>query len=263
VPNWLDITTFGGRHDLAKQHEFQLVTMKSITIGGISVDVKRKGIRNIHLAVCPPAGRVRISVPARMSDEAIRLFIVSKLGWIQKHREKFENLPKETPREYLEGESHYFQGRQYHLRIHETTGAGYVECNGTTHLDLYVKGGSDKAYRERVLNDWYRRELKKLIPGMIVRWEGQLGVTILDWGVKQMKTRWGSCNTRAQRIWLNLELAKKPVQCLEYVLVHEMVHLLERHHNQRFRDLMTAHLPNWKELKVLLTTQHPVPENSH
>ena len=223
--------------------------MKQITISNIKVDVVRKDIKNMHLAVYPPTGRVRIAAPLSVNEEAVRLFAISKLGWIKRHQRKFEKQERETPREYMERESHYFQGQRYLLRIKATHGAGYVDLKGKTYLDLYVREGATSAYKRGILNEWYRKELKKLIPGIIAHWEKKLKVTVDDWGVKQMKTKWGACNIEARRIWLNLELAKKPVQCLEYIIVHEMVHLLERRHNDKFLAYMDYYLPNWKHLK--------------
>jgi predicted metal-dependent hydrolase len=226
--------------------------MKQITISNIKVDVVRKDIKNMHLAVYPPTGRVRIAAPLSVKEETVRLFAISKLGWIKRHQRSFEKQERETPRTYVERESHYFQGKRYLLRLKTTTGAGYVDLKGKTYLDLYVKEGASLAYKRKVLNEWYRSALKQLIPDLIAHWERQLQVTVNDWGVKQMKTKWGSCNIEAKRIWLNLELAKKPVPCLEYIIVHEMVHLLERHHNDRFLAYMDYYLPNWKQLRAEL-----------
>ena len=226
--------------------------MHQITVGNITVDVVRKDIKNMHLAVYPPTGRVRIAAPLRVGEEAIRLFAVSKLGWIKRHQRKFEKQPRETSREFKERESHYFQGRRYLLRLKETTGAGYVDLKGKTYLDLYVKSDAERDYKHNVLQEWYRKELKQVIPGIVEHWEKILGLTVNDWCVKQMKTKWGSCNIEERRIWLNLELAKKPIQCLEYIIVHEMVHLLERHHNDRFRAHMDHYLPTWKQSKDTL-----------
>jgi predicted metal-dependent hydrolase len=223
--------------------------MEQITVSNISIDVIRKDIKNMHLAVYPPTGRVRIAAPLSMSEEAVRLFAISKLGWIKRHQRKFQKQERETPREYKERESHYFQGKRYLLRIKETRGAGYVDLKGKTYLDLYVKADATLEYKRNILNEWYREELKNLIPEIIEKWERKLKVSVNDWGVKQMKTKWGSCNIEEKRIWLNLELAKKPVHCLEYIIVHEMVHLLERHHNDKFLAYMDFYLPNWKHLK--------------
>lgn len=223
--------------------------MQQITINDITIDVVRKDIKNMHLGVYPPTGRVRLAAPVRVNEEAIRLFAVSKLAWIRRNQRKFESQERLPPREYKERESHYFQGRRYLLRIMETKGAGYVKIKGKTYIDLYAKTDSGYEYKRTGVNEWYRSELRKIIPEMIEKWEKKIGVKVSFWGIKQMKTKWGSCNIEKRRIWLNLELAKKPIHCLEFIIVHEMVHLLERHHNDHFRSLMDQHLPNWKHLK--------------
>ncbi len=223
--------------------------MKQITINDITVDVVRKDIKNMHLAVYPPTGRVRIAAPLRVNEEAIRLFAISKLGWIKRHQRKFEAQERIPPREFKERESHYFQGRRYLLRIKETNGAGYVDLKGKTYLDLYVRPNSSVDYMKKVVDEWYRSELKKVLPDLISHWEKKIGISVHSCSIKQMKTKWGSCNIEKRRIWLNLELAKKPIQCLEYILVHEMTHLLERHHNDRFKAYMDQFLPHWKQLK--------------
>lgn len=223
--------------------------MDQITISDITVDVVRKDIKNMHLAVYPPTGRVRIAAPLYVKEEAIRLFAISKLGWIKRHQRSFKEQERIGPREFKQRESHYFQGRRYLLRIKDSSGAGRVELASKTYLDLYVKPETSTAYRQKVLNEWYRAELKKIIPDLLARWEKKIGVSANFAGVKLMKTKWGSCNIQQKRIWLNLELAKKPISCVEYILVHELVHLLERHHNERFMDFMDQFLPNWRQLK--------------
>ncbi|MCI5158116.1 MAG: M48 family peptidase [Candidatus Electrothrix sp. AUS1_2] len=223
--------------------------MEQINISGITVDVVRKNIKNMHLAVYPPAGRVRLAVPLRMNAEAVRLFAVSKLGWIRRHQRNFADQERLGPREYKERESHYFQGRRYLLRIKETSGAGYVALQSKTYLDLHVKPDAGLEYRRNVIKEWHRRELKKNVAELAEYWTKKMNVQVTFFGVKQMKTKWGSCNITQKRIWLNLELAKKPLPCLEYVLVHELAHLLERHHNERFHALVSQYLPGWKQLR--------------
>jgi predicted metal-dependent hydrolase len=223
--------------------------MEQISIGEITVDVVRKKIKNMHLAVYPPTGRVRLAVPLWMNAEAVRLFAVSKLGWIRRHQRNFADQERLGPREYKERESHYFQGRRYLLRIRETSGAGYIDLQSKTYLDLYVKPDAGLEYRRNVIKEWHRRELKKSIAELVEHWTKKMNVQVAFWGVKQMKTKWGSCNITQKRIWLNLELAKKPIPCLEYVLVHELAHLLERHHNDRFHALVSQYLPGWKQLR--------------
>lgn len=216
-----------------------------IKVGGLLVDVVRKDIKNLHLAVYPPAGRVRVATPLRVSDEAVRLAVISRLAWIKRQQAKFEGQERQSAREYVTGESHYFQGRRYRLNVVYGNAPAHVLIRNNRTLDLFVRKGSDTSLRERVFLAWYRQRLKEVIPPLIERWEGIIGVRVAEWHIKQMKTKWGTCTIKARRIWLNLELAKKPVQCLEYIIAHEMVHLLERHHNDRFRALMDQFMPKW------------------
>ncbi len=232
--------------------EPQAIGSPTIVVGGISVQVVRKAIKNLHLGVYPPEGRVRVAAPAAMSDDAIRLALVSRLGWIRKQQARFAGQERQSAREYVSGESHYYQGGRYLLNVVYRGGPSAVVLRNKTILDLFVRPGSDTAQRERVLLGWYRRQLKEMIPPLIARWEPIVGVEVTEWGVKSMKTRWGSCNPQARRIWLNLELIKKPSDCLEYVVVHEMVHLLERRHNDRFVALMDQFLPGWRETRAVL-----------
>lgn len=206
----------------------------------------RKPIKNLHLSVHPPEGRVRVSVPSRIDDEAVRLAVISKLRWIRRHQRTFVDQPRQSQRKMVSGESHYFLGRRYRLNVLEHSGRGRVDIKGNSELTMQVRPDASRTKREQVLNDWYRLHMKVLVPGLISRWQPVMGVQVADWGIKKMKTRWGSCNVRDRRVWLNLELAKKPPHCLEYVLVHEMAHLLERRHNDRFRELMDRLLPQWR-----------------
>ncbi len=217
-----------------------------IKVSGLTVDVVRKDIKNLHLAVYPPMGRVRVAAPLRVNDEAVRLAVISRLAWIKRQKSKFTNQARQSEREYVSGESHYFGGHRYRLNVLYQSGASRVAIRNKSILDLFVPEGSDKAHRERVMLSWYRQQLKELIPSLIVQWQPILGVAVSDWRIKQMKTKWGTCNIEAQRIWLNLELAKKSPQCLEYIIVHEMVHLLERHHNDHFVELMNKFIPQWR-----------------
>jgi len=217
-----------------------------IKVSGLTVDVVRKDIKNLHLAVYPPIGRVRVAAPLRVSDEAVRLAVVSRLGWIKKQKSKFTSQARQSAREYVSGESHYFQGRRYRLQVIYQSGTSRAAIRNKSSIDLYVRDGSDKKQRERVMVAWYRQHLKELIPSVIAQWEPIIGVKVADWRVKQMKTHWGTCNIEERRIWLNLELAKKSTQCLEYIIVHEMVHLLERHHNDYFTELMNKFMPQWR-----------------
>jgi len=187
-----------------------------------------------------------------VSDEAVRLAVIDKLGWIKRQRAKFAEQPRQSQREMVNGESHYFLGKRYRLRVHEQDAPARVAIRGIASLDLFVRPGSSAEQREAVLLRWHREQLKELIPPLLEKWQPLLGVQVADWGIKKMKTKWGSCNIAARRIWLNLELAKKPVQCLEYIVVHELVHLLERHHNERFTTLLETHIPQWRQYREML-----------
>jgi predicted metal-dependent hydrolase len=222
--------------------------MYTIEIGNIPVDVVKKKIKNLHLSVYPPEGRVRIASPLYVKDDAIHLFAVSKLHWIKRQRRKFQEQERETEREFLSRESHYLFGERYLLNIIEHDGYSKVVLNKST-IDLYVRPGTDTNCRKKIMNEWYRKEIKKIIPDLLEKWSKITGVSPSEWGVRLMKTRWGTCNIRAKRIWLNLELAKKPLICLEYIIVHELVHLLERHHNEHFYRLMEKFMPQWRSYK--------------
>lgn len=219
-----------------------------ITVSNIKIDVEKKDIKNLHLGVYPPNGRVRIAAPLKVNDESIRLFAVSKLSWIKKQQRIFAAQERETEREFISGESHYFNGRRYLMNIISASGKAKIVLRHK-HIDLYVKPGSNQKYKASVVAQFYRNHLNEQIPPLIAKWEKKLKVNVNEYGIKQMKTKWGTCNIEAKRIWVNLELAKKPVSCLEYIIVHEMVHLLERHHNNLFIAYMDKCLPQWRTLK--------------
>jgi len=216
-----------------------------IKLGDITVDVVRKDIKNIHLSVNPPAGKVRISAPSRMDLDTIRVFAVSKLGWIKQQQRKLQEQERETVRDYLDRESHFVWGKRYLLNIAEVEEPPSVEIKHSQLL-LQVRPGSDRLKKQEVLEEWYRKLLKQAVPPLIEKWEPLLGVKVERFFVRRMKTKWGSCNHIAGTIRLNTELAKKPKKCLEYIVVHEMVHLLEPTHNPRFVDLMDQYLPQWR-----------------
>lgn len=226
-----------------------------LNVQGIPVHVRRKPIKHLHLAVYPPDGHVRVSVPLYLSDEAVRLAVIDKLGWIRRQQARFQAQERQSRREMVSGESHYFEGKRYLLDVREVDARPHVWIAGPRTLAMSVRPGSDRDKREAVLYAWYRAQLKARIPPLIAQWEPVIGVQVAAWGVKRMKTRWGTCNIEVRRVWLNLELAKKPPQCLEYVLVHEMAHLLERHHNERFRALLDQTLPNWRHARDILNRE--------
>ena len=235
--------------------------MQRIKVSSILVDVIKKDIKNIHLAVYPPSGRVRIAVPLKTSDESVRLFVISKISWIKKQKAKFENTERQSERKFLSRESHYYQGKRYLLNVIEQDGPAKVEIRNKKFIDIYVKKWSTSSRHERILTEWYRKQLKEQVPALIKKWEKIVGVKTEDWGIKQMKTKWGTCNIKAKRIWLNLELIKKPEHCLEYIIVHELVHLLERNHNERFIAHMDKFLPPWRNYKKQLN-QFILPQSS-
>ncbi|MES2027044.1 MAG: SprT family zinc-dependent metalloprotease [Pseudomonadota bacterium] len=223
-----------------------------ITINGLVVEVVRKDIKNLHLGVYPPHGRVRVAAPLAVSDDAVRLAVIGKLVWIKRQRANFKAQPRQSQREMVNGESHYFLGRRYRLRITEHQGAGKIILRNKTTIDLQIRPNTNAEQREEILFRWYREQLKTLIPSLLEKWQPILGVKLNAWGVKKMKTKWGSCNIEASRIWINLELAKKPTQCLEYIVVHELTHLLERHHNDHFIALMDRYMPLWQQARAEL-----------
>jgi predicted metal-dependent hydrolase len=217
-------------------------------IGEIKVEVIQKDIKNVHLSVYPPDGRVKIAAPYRMDLDTIRIFAISKLAWIRKMQVKILSQDRETPREYRNRESHYFLGKRYLLKVKEKEARPTVTLKYDK-IQLQVRPETDAVQKQTILQEWYRAELKKLLPNMIARWEKKMDLQVAEFGIRRMKTKWGTCNPGAKRIWINLELAKKPLGCLEYIVVHEMVHLLERSHNQRFVAYMDSFLPQWRELK--------------
>lgn len=217
-----------------------------IEVGGITVDVVRKQIKNLHLGVYPPDGRVRVAVPWRLKEDEVRLAVISRLGWIRRRRAEFEEQARQSKRDFLTGESHYFQGRRYLLDVVTEDRPPKVKVVSSTRIRLQVRPEFDRDRREEILSTWYRSTVKAAVPQLLRKWEPKLEVTVEDCRVRRMRTRWGSCNAEARRVWLNSELAKKPPRCLEYILVHEMVHLLERNHTDRFKELMDRFMPNWR-----------------
>lgn len=222
--------------------------MEFLKLGNIDIEVEQKKIKNVHLSVHPPLGRVRIAAPDRMNLDTIRIYAISKLGWIKKQQSKLRTAAREPAREYLTKESHYYLGKRYLLRVVVENKPSQVQVKHNR-IELHVRPNASKAKRKEILDEWYREKLKELVPTYIRQYEKRMKVHVADFGVRRMKTKWGTCNIEAERIWLNLELAKKPVACIEYIIVHEMVHLLERNHNNRFVAYMDKFLPNWKSLK--------------
>lgn len=219
-----------------------------IELGDMRIEVLRKDIKNLHLSVLPPHGRVRVAAPRQMSLDTIRVFVISKLDWIRRQQRKMDAQEREAPREYLDRESHYVWGRRYLLKRIEEEAAPSVELRHSR-LVLQVRPGTDEARSREILEVWYREQIRVAVPSLIAKWEPVMGVKVGRVFVQRMKTRWGSCNPESQSIRLNTDLAKKPPECLEYIMVHEMAHLLEPTHNPRFRSLMNLFMPQSQHLK--------------
>ncbi len=216
-----------------------------IELGEITVDLTLKDIKNVHLSVHPPTGKVRISAPRRMSLDTIRVFAISKLEWIKQQQATLREQERETPREYIDRESHYVWGKRYLLALTESDEPPSIELKHRRML-LRVRPGTAEEKREALVEAWYRNQIRKAVPPLLARWQPLLDVEVERWFVQRMKTKWGSCNHRARTIRLNTELAKKPAECLEYIVVHELVHLLEPTHNARFIALMDRFMPKWQ-----------------
>ena len=219
--------------------------MNKIQLGDLAIEVELKDIKNIHLSVFPPTGRVHISAPEKMDLDTIRVFAIAKLKWIKKQQEAFKKQHRETPREYLTRESHYFLGERYLLKVVEKDGSPRIILK-KKEIQMVVRPETSHEKKQEILDEWYRSELKRIIPPIIDEWEKKIGVEANEYGIKKMRTKWGTCNHTAKRIWLNLELAKKPMECIEYIVVHELIHLVEPSHNERFITLLDYHLPKWK-----------------
>ena len=222
-----------------------------IEISGIKIEVQKKNIKNIHLSVLPPDGKVRVSVPTHLSDESITMFIRTKICWIRKQQEKFEKQPRQSIREYVSGETLYLWGKQYFLQVDCSNKEYSLVLDGDKAL-FTVRKDSTIKQREKYINEWYREHLKAEVTRLLPKWEKATGLQCTSWQTKYMTTRWGTCNTETKKIWFNLQLAKKPVECLEYVILHELVHTKVKNHNKNFVAMMDEFMPYWRETKKLL-----------
>lgn len=224
-----------------------------MTVSGLRVSVVRKSIKNLHLGVYPPDGRIRVAAPLAISDAAVRVAVIGKLPWIERQRASFQRQARKSQREMVSGESHYYRGRRYRLQVVESEGPARVEVRGHQRLVLHVCPEWTTQDREHLLQGWYRERLRELVPALLAKWQDELDVAVCEWGIKRMKTKWGSCNAEAGHIWLNLELIKKAPACLEYVLVHELGHLLVRNHNDRvWRPNGSPPAKNWRRRRAEL-----------
>ena len=223
-------------------------TTSLLSLRGIDMHIVRKNIRHIYLRVTPP-GHVRVAAPLRCPDETILRFIESKISWIKKTQLNLRRQKWEPKKNFLSGETHLLFGQPHLFRVYETRGQSGVELNADGIIELHCPPRASRKAREELIDNFYRTELEKCVPQLIKKWQHVVGVTILDWRIRKMKTRWGTCNPRARRIWINLELAKRPIESLEYLICHELVHLLEKNHNARFKNYMTMFLPEWREIQ--------------
>lgn len=231
-----------------------------LSVRGIDVDVVYKDIKNLHIAVYPPMGRVRVAAPTRLDDDQVRLAVIQRLTWIRRQRNQLRSAARQSEREMLSGESHYVWGVRRRLKVVEREGPAHAEVEGGKLL-LYVPAGSDTDMRRRVLERWYREQLRAAVTRSVAHWEPRLNLSVPRWTIRRMKTKWGSCNRESRHIWFNLELAKKHPDCLDYIVVHEMTHYLERGHGERFTTLMDAHMPDWRSRRDLLNGAPLAQEN--
>ncbi len=226
--------------------------MTVIKVGDLAVEVTKKDIKNIHLGVYPPVGRVRLSAPLASDNEKIRLFIVSKIPWIRKNQRKFINKERQSLREYISRESHYFQGRRYLLNLDIAPNNKNTVLLKKSVIQLKLKEQFDTQKRKEILESWYRETLRERLVPFIKKWENQLGVISKEWKIKKMKTKWGSCNQDARRVWFNLELAKVDDYCIDYVVMHELAHLKVRNHGKQFIQILNTNMSDWEQRRAQL-----------
>lgn len=222
-------------------------------VNNIPIEIHKKNIKNMHLYVKPPEGTVSISAPFEMSDNAIELFIRTKISWIKKQQNKFDTQLRQSERSYISGETFYLWGKQYFIQVEYSTKNSLV-LTGNKAI-LYVRKESTSLQRQRFINKWYREKLKEEITRILPKWEKLTGLHCESWQTKYMTTKWGSCNTNSRKLWFNLQLVKKTPECLEYVILHELVHLQEKTHNENFSAIMDKHMPYWRDIRYKLNAQ--------
>jgi predicted metal-dependent hydrolase len=231
-----------------------------LTVRGIDIDVVYKDIKNLHIGVYPPAGRVRVAAPERLDDDQVRLAVIQRLPWIKRQRQRLQDAERQSEREMVGGESHYVWGVRTRLLVVEQPGRPRIEAE-KNRLTLYVPEGTATERRQELLDQWYRQQLRQTIPTLITKWEAKLDVSVPKWTIRRMKTKWGSCNRETRHIWLNVELAKKHPDCLEYIVVHEMTHYFEHDHGDRFTKLMDSFMPDWQRRREILNDAPLAAEN--
>lgn len=226
-----------------------------MVVAGIEIELVQKNIKNLHLAVYPPNGKVRLAAPLDVNEKTLELYVASKIPWIRRQQRKFASINRQSPRQFVNRESHYFLGKRYLLRVHETDHPyryPKVVCKTKTYIDLYVKEGFTTEQKAELIKEWYREQLKDILAELIPKWEAILHVKANQVKVQSMKTKWGSCNTENRNVLFNIELAKKPIECIEYVVLHELLHLIERNHNDVFKAYLEKYLPGWSSIKAQL-----------
>ncbi len=220
-----------------------------LQVGGIEAVVLYKPVKNLHLNVLPPVGKVRVTAPKNMNDDAIRTFLATRIAWIKKMQAKFKGQERQTPREYVSGETHYFFGRKYRLEVVEEDKKPLVLIKGKNKIVLTVRPQAIVIKRKEIMQEWYRQKLREYLGKVVPLWESKIGVKVNQWGIKRMKTRWGTCNHKKKNIWINLELIKKPESCIQYVVLHELLHLIEEKHSEKFTALLDKNMPKWRSEK--------------
>lgn len=228
-----------------------ILNSSSISVSNLEVQIDRKDIKNLHIGVYPPYGKVRVATPLKIDNEAVRLAVISRLAWIKKQVRHFKEQPRQSKREMVSGESHYFLGKRYLLEVIYGGSKHKVICEHST-IKLFIREATSVDNRYKLLNEWYREELHQILKELIPKWEEKIHVTVNRWHIKKMRTKWGSCNIEKQSILLNLNLAKVSQECIEYIVVHELIHLLEKHHNDNFKFYLNKFLPKWEEYKKTL-----------
>ena len=226
--------------------------MSIVNVGDLEVEVIKKDIKNIHLGVYPPIGRVRLSAPLSSDNEKIRLFIVSKIPWIRKNQRKFKNKERQSEREYIDRESHYFEGRRYLLKLNVNAKNKDTVLLKKSTIQLELKAKYDSQKRKEILESWLRAKLRSRLIPFIEKWENQLGVKAKECKIKKMKTKWGSCNQEVRRVWFNLELSKVDDYALDYVVMHELAHLKIRNHGKQFIQILNKNMSDWEQRKAQL-----------
>ncbi|WP_054945281.1 M48 family metallopeptidase [Novosphingobium sp. KN65.2] len=225
------------------------IEMRTLSVGGLSIDLVRKSIKNLHLAVYPPDGRIRVAAPWHVSEDAIRLAVAKRVAWINRQRRNFKAQERQAKRRYVSGETHYFLGRGYRLQVISNGATFRVRLGGANRIELAVPIDADRDAREQVMLRWHRRELRKRAEAEAAKWAARLGIDPPVVGIKQMRTKWGTSNPSARRIWLNLELAQKPPRCIAYIVLHELVHFEHRKHGDEFVAKLERFMPNWRAIR--------------